>query len=64
MPFLRCPVCEKPIDPDGSPCLPFCGRRCRRIDLERWLSEGYGMPYEPEEGAGGEVQGPDSDGHG
>ena len=28
--------------------MPFCSERCRLIDLGRWLSEGYGMPVEPE----------------
>jgi hypothetical protein len=26
------------------PCLPFCGERCRGIDLGRWLGEAYRMP--------------------
>lgn len=54
MPLVRCPICEKPFDPGQSPARPFCSRRCKLIDLGRWLDEGYGMPYESEE----EEQGP------
>ena len=47
---LRCPVCEKLIDPATSPAMPFCSERCRKIDLGRWLRESYSVPIErPEE---------------
>jgi len=37
-----CPICGKEtIEPDGSDTLPFCSKRCRQIDLGRWLSESY-----------------------
>jgi endogenous inhibitor of DNA gyrase (YacG/DUF329 family) len=26
------------------PCLPFCGERCRGIDLGRWLGGAYRVP--------------------
>lgn len=26
--------------------MPFCSRRCKLIDLGRWLDEKYGIPYE------------------
>ena len=29
--------------------MPFCSRRCKRIDLQRWLDERYGLLYESEE---------------
>lgn len=29
--------------------MPFCSRRCRMIDLGRWLDEAYGLPYDPPE---------------
>lgn len=44
-----CPVCNKPIDlnkPENTPFLPFCGERCRTIDLGRWFGEGYSVPVE------------------
>jgi hypothetical protein len=37
---LRCPSCRKLVlreDPD----FPFCGERCRLIDLGKWASGGY-----------------------
>lgn len=42
----RCPICERLFDAEQSPTLPFCSERCRLIDLNRWLGEGYGLPYE------------------
>ncbi len=26
--------------------MPFCSDRCRRIDLNRWLSEEISLPYQ------------------
>ena len=50
MPDRRCPTCDRLFDPEQSAALPFCGVRCRLADLNRWLDEGYGLPYEsPEE---------------
>jgi uncharacterized protein len=48
----RCTVCQKLFDPDESPALPFCSSRCRMADLNRWLGEGYGLPYERPEDDG------------
>ena len=44
-----CPVCGKPANPDT---LPFCSKRCRDVDLNRWLSGTYiipGRPTDPED---------------
>ncbi len=49
MATLRCPICERPFDPDESPAMPFCSERCRLIDMGRWLDEKHGLPYEPAE---------------
>jgi uncharacterized protein len=50
MPQRRCPACERLFDPQQSAALPFCSLRCRLADLNRWLNEGYSLPYErPEE---------------
>ncbi|HWB13666.1 MAG TPA: DNA gyrase inhibitor YacG [Pirellulales bacterium] len=46
MPLVRCPICRKQFDSDQSTALPFCGERCRRIDLGRWLGEDYSVPIE------------------
>lgn len=41
--------------------MPFCSHRCRRIDLERWLEERCGLPYErPEEPEDSQIGGSES----
>jgi uncharacterized protein len=37
----RCPVCKAPTDSDLHPDFPFCGERCRLLDLGAWSSEKY-----------------------
>lgn len=41
-PPLTCPVCQAVVAtrPPG-PAFPFCGDRCRLIDLGRWLGGEY-----------------------
>lgn len=46
---VRCPVCGKRFESDTSPAMPFCGQRCRAIDLNRWLAEENRVPIEREE---------------
>jgi endogenous inhibitor of DNA gyrase (YacG/DUF329 family) len=36
----QCPVCGKDVKPNGKSD-PFCGDRCRTIDLGNWSSEKY-----------------------
>jgi uncharacterized protein len=41
---VSCPICDKPMDGQGPkewPDWPFCGKRCRLVDLGRWLSGTY-----------------------
>ena len=45
---MLCPICKKEFDPATSDALPFCGERCKTIDLGRWLDEGYGLPSIPD----------------
>ena len=49
-----CPVCGKPAEAAHRP---FCSDRCRKVDLNRWLSETYRVPARPvddeEQGPGG-----------
>jgi len=40
----RCPVCDAPVVLDLNPAAPFCGERCRLVDLGRWLDEAYAVP--------------------
>jgi endogenous inhibitor of DNA gyrase (YacG/DUF329 family) len=37
---LRCPICKKEVK-SPSPDFPFCGERCRLLDLGKWASGGY-----------------------
>ena len=37
---LRCPICKKPVK-NTDPDFPFCGERCRLIDLGKWASGAY-----------------------
>ena len=42
----RCPICDRQMKGNAAdwPYLPFCGERCRGIDLGRWLGEAYRLP--------------------
>ncbi len=37
----HCPNCEKPGMAEFSP---FCSRRCREVDLNRWFTGAYAVP--------------------
>lgn len=37
----HCPICRKPTDSELNPDFPFCGERCRLIDLGQWADERY-----------------------
>ena len=44
----RCLICKKAIE--GRPrnaWSPFCGERCKLIDLGKWLGEEYRVPAAP-----------------
>ena len=46
---MRCPICNKPVEdpPPGDTIpstFPFCGERCKLIDLGRWLDAKYQVP--------------------
>lgn len=45
---MRCPVCHRDFDKSTSTAVPFCGERCRTIDLGRWLGESYSIPVVPD----------------
>lgn len=49
MKWIRCPVCGNLFDPERTEAMPFCSRRCKLIDLKRWLNEEYGIPLPPED---------------
>ncbi len=37
----KCPLCRKEESPDFRP---FCSRKCKNTDLNRWLSDSYVIP--------------------
>ena len=43
-----CPVCKQPAESERArnAYWPFCSRRCKTVDLGRWLDEGYRIPDE------------------
>jgi uncharacterized protein len=44
LPNNRCPNCQKPGPWLEGPFAPFCSRRCRLIDLGKWLGEEHRIP--------------------
>jgi endogenous inhibitor of DNA gyrase (YacG/DUF329 family) len=46
-----CPVCGKPTVEAHTP---FCSRRCKDVDLNRWLSGSYVIPGTKAEDEGNE----------
>ena len=47
----KCPVCGKPAEKTTRP---FCSKRCRDVDLNRWLSGAYVVPGTESEDEGSE----------
>ena len=46
---VRCPICEAKMEGRSLadlPFFPFCGSRCKTIDLGRWLKQSYGIAAE------------------
>ena len=41
-----CPECGKP---SARETYPFCSKRCKDIDLNRWLSGSYAIPVRQDE---------------
>jgi endogenous inhibitor of DNA gyrase (YacG/DUF329 family) len=39
-----CPICGKPRD---AVLRPFCSKRCKDLDLARWLTGDYSIPGAP-----------------
>lgn len=40
---MKCPICKAEVK-RGDPEMPFCGERCRLLDLGNWASERYVIP--------------------
>ncbi len=46
-----CPICRQAVAPRrDNRAYPFCGERCRLIDLGRWLDERYRIPAPTDDG--------------
>ncbi len=46
--IVRCPTCGgQSIYATSNPYRPFCGERCRNVDLGAWASEGYSVAEKP-----------------
>lgn len=61
---VTCPICGTAMPGDWTdyPDYPFCSKRCRTIDLGRWLGESYrvaGPPSEDRSTAGEDCSSPD-----
>jgi hypothetical protein len=52
-----CPICGKPRD---DALRPFCSKRCKDLDLARWLTGDYAIPGAPS-GEGNEPAPPEED---
>ena len=50
MPVMECPTCGRRVEYRSKaevPFRPFCSRRCKLIDLHKWLNEEYRVSEEP-----------------
>lgn len=47
--LFDCPICQHKFFRTETPAMPFCSRRCQQVDMGRWLTESYGMPYDSED---------------
>jgi hypothetical protein len=48
-----CPICGRPPVAEFRP---FCSKRCRTVDLNRWLGGAYAIPGDPAPGEGEEPE--------
>lgn len=56
----RCPICNKEIEGrPTNPSAPFCGVRCRQVDLGKWLDGDYRVPVAETDEGDGEGEGRD-----
>lgn len=47
-PIVACPACAAPVEwRSDNPTRPFCGERCKLIDLGAWAAESHSIPGEP-----------------
>lgn len=47
---VRCPTCGRLVEwTEAQPFRPFCGERCKLIDLGAWATETYALPAAAEQ---------------
>lgn len=46
---IKCSICGQAVDAE-APTFPFCSKRCRQIDLGKWLKGDYLISRPIEEG--------------
>lgn len=62
---MKCPTCRQDLADPRSPLRPFCSRRCKLVDLGRWLDGEYAIAGEevpeedPDEDSGARLPGRD-----
>jgi endogenous inhibitor of DNA gyrase (YacG/DUF329 family) len=45
---MKCPMCKKTVEVrKNNPFLPFCSKRCKMVDLGKWLDGKYVIPDDP-----------------
>jgi endogenous inhibitor of DNA gyrase (YacG/DUF329 family) len=45
---MKCPICKKTVTVGkNNPFQPFCSKRCKMVDLGKWLDEKYVIPDDP-----------------
>jgi endogenous inhibitor of DNA gyrase (YacG/DUF329 family) len=59
----KCPRCGNQAPFEGNPFRPFCGERCKMIDLGKWITEVYQVPDDKDD-EGKEREPPPSPGSG
>ena len=47
---LKCPICGRETQFNAEPVGPFCSKRCKLMDLGKWMTEEYRVsePLRPE----------------
>jgi endogenous inhibitor of DNA gyrase (YacG/DUF329 family) len=57
-PAAPCPICRRPAEEVFKP---FCSRRCRDVDLHRWMAGVYAIPAKPDDEESEDSASPRSD---
>ncbi len=60
---VQCVICKAAMPGDWSeyPDYPFCSKRCRMVDLGRWLGEDYRVGQQPDDAPSEDLSTPGDD---